>query len=132
MAIDFTGVSAVQIPEGNVTKVTVKDTGVVKWEKDTKVPVKITGKGKADAAQFTCNGVVYTALGTYMFEVGDALAFKVKSIVSSITLNGENVYDSISGGQYYLYTFVIPEGCSAVTVKFSVTGNMGSANITTT
>lgn len=39
MDIDFTGVSAVQIPEGNVTKITVKDTGVVKWEKILGTPI---------------------------------------------------------------------------------------------
>lgn len=39
MDVDFTGVSAVRIPEGNVTKITVKDTGVVKWEKILGTPI---------------------------------------------------------------------------------------------
>ena len=56
MSIDFTGVSAVTIPEGNVVKVTRKSNGAVLWEKilgvkigtlDVGTKVKMNVKGTA-------------------------------------------------------------------------------------
>lgn len=38
MSIDFTGVAAVTIPEGNVTKITRKSNGAVLWEKSVPEP----------------------------------------------------------------------------------------------
>lgn len=126
MSIDFTGVTAVQIPEGNATKIVRKSDGAVLWEKpvsNTFTITSILGENAAtyeyapENARVEVNGqILYCTEETAVVPAGTTLYAYACGWMrgASIKLNGV-VVASASGSDAAEYTMQVN---SNLTVEF--------------
>lgn len=97
------------------------------WEANS-IPVTITSAGDANNGYFTVSGTKYYAVGTYQFDVGAVLSFRVYG--GNVTLNGTTV-SSMGAQGYRTYKLTVAPDYSSVDIAFTSSSIMWNATITT-